>query len=36
MGGLLTSEPPTDDPMVTSPIAKSKPQRPALRTSSLE
>ena len=30
------SEPPKDDPMVTSPVVKSKPQRPALPTSSLE
>lgn len=41
-GGLLIrkcqrdSEPPKDDPMVTLPIAKSKPQCPASPASSLE
>ena len=30
------SKPPKDNPMVTSPVAKSKPQRPAMPTSSLE
>ena len=41
-GGLLTRkrqrdvESPKDDPMVTSPVANSAPQRPASATSSLE
>ena len=41
-GGLLTrkrqreTEIPKDDPMMTSPITKSIPQRPASPTSSLE
>ena len=41
-GGLLTRKhqrdrkPLKDDPMVTSPVAKSQPQHPASNTSSLE